>query len=196
MSEHNLQQTRETTTQHCDARAASDASGEREAGIGDISILEKREIEAKIVAPIYEILVREIGTERAREIIKEAVTTHSIAEGRSFASLEPGGANLQTFIDIQDLWNRDGSLIHDTLEANEERYHYRVTHCEYAEMYRRLGLWEIGPLLSCQRDFEFIKGYDPQVVLDRSPSIMEGNNCCDFRYRSTRPEHAGQDTPR
>ena len=145
MSDDNLQEER------------TSSPAEHEAGIGDISILEKREIEAKMVAPIYEILVREIGVDRARAIIKEAVTQHSIAEGRSFAELEPAGANLQTFIDIQDLWNRDGSLIHDTLEANEERYHYRVTHCEYAEMYRRLGLWEIrcshaSGILSSSRD--------------------------------------------
>lgn len=76
-----------------------------------------------MVYPIYEILVREIGVDRARAIIKEAVTQHSIAEGQKLCRAGASGRRLQTIIDIQDLWNRDGSLIHDTLEANEERYH-------------------------------------------------------------------------
>ncbi|WP_299279129.1 L-2-amino-thiazoline-4-carboxylic acid hydrolase [uncultured Georgenia sp.] len=50
-------------------------------------------------------------------------------------------------------------------------------------MYKSMGLEEIGSLLSCVRDYEFIRGYDPEVELTRTQTIMEGASHCDFRYR-------------
>lgn len=46
-----------------------------------------------------------------------------------------------------------------------------------------MGLEEIGSLLSCVRDYEFIRGYDPEVELTRTQTIMEDASHCDFRYR-------------
>jgi hypothetical protein len=50
-------------------------------------------------------------------------------------------------------------------------------------MYHAMGLGEIGHLLSCARDSEFIAGYDPRVELTRTSTIMQGGKRCDFRYR-------------
>lgn len=158
-------------------------------GIGDstqddaLPILQRRRIEAGIVAPIYRILRRDLGTERAQEIIREAVTADSREQGRRMAASEPGGANLSTFIAIQDLWKAGGALETETLVATPEQYDYDVTRCQYAEMYKDLGLAEIGHLLSCERDYQFPLGYDEDITLTRTTTIMEGAPRCDFRYR-------------
>ncbi|WP_022867632.1 L-2-amino-thiazoline-4-carboxylic acid hydrolase [Schaalia vaccimaxillae] len=151
--------------------------------IGDLPILLKREIEARALAPVYEIIKREFGQEKARSILSEAVHEHSVAEGRAFAAQAEGGVSMRTFIDIQDLWSKGGALDHDVLAASDHAYDYQVHNCAYADMYERLGLKEIGTILSCQRDYEFILGYDKDIVLERSPSIMMGNDHCLFRYR-------------
>ena len=49
-------------------------------------------------------------------------------------------------------------------------------------MYRDMGLAEIGTLLSCVRDQEFIEGYDPTIAMTRTQTLMEGASHCDFRY--------------
>ncbi|WP_165216213.1 L-2-amino-thiazoline-4-carboxylic acid hydrolase [Schaalia sp. ZJ1691] len=152
-------------------------------GIGDVPILVKREIEARALAPVYRAIVRELGEERARAILSEAVRELAIAEGAAFADRVDGQTSMRTFIDIQDLWTADNALTHDVLTADDEHYDYKVTHCAYADMYERLGLRDLGTILSCQRDYEFIEGYDDDIVLDRSPSIMMGNDHCLFRYR-------------
>ena len=54
---------------------------------------------------------------------------------------------------------------------------------DYAEMYRRLGLADLGATLSCQRDRAFIEGFNPRLRLERTQTLMEGGACCDFRYR-------------
>ena len=151
----------------------------------ELPILTRRRIEAQILAPVYRVLVRDLGTERAREIIAEAITEDARAQGARLAAREPGGANLRTFIDLQSLWKADDALETETLEATDEVYSYDVTRCRYAEMYSELGLAEIGDLLSCTRDYVFPLGYDPEITLTRTTTIMSGARRCDFRYRRT-----------
>jgi L-2-amino-thiazoline-4-carboxylic acid hydrolase len=57
------------------------------------------------------------------------------------------------------------------------------TRCRYAEMYRAMGLAELGALLSCNRDGAFCEGYDPRLKLERTQTLMGGASHCDFRYR-------------
>jgi len=54
---------------------------------------------------------------------------------------------------------------------------------QIAEMYRRLGLADLGPLLSCSRDGEMIAGFNPEIAFERTQTLMEGASHCDFRYR-------------
>ncbi len=50
-------------------------------------------------------------------------------------------------------------------------------------MYRALGLEDLGFSLSCCRDFAVIEGFNPELTLDRTQTLMEGAPCCDFRFR-------------
>jgi len=49
-------------------------------------------------------------------------------------------------------------------------------------MYEKLGIKELGCVLSCSRDFSFMEGFNPEIELIRTKTIMEGSECCDFRY--------------
>lgn len=147
-----------------------------------LGILQRRRIEANIIAPIYRIMVREIGQERAAAIIEEAITEDARKAGARFAASEPNGASLRTFIAIQELWEKDDALITETLVETDDEFTYKVHRCSYAEMYKDMGLADIGKLLSCTRDYEFIAGYDPSIELTRTQTVMEGAAHCDFRY--------------
>jgi hypothetical protein len=57
-------------------------------------------------------------------------------------------------------------------------------------MYRALGIPELGEVLSCQRDAALIEGFNPDVTLTRTQTIMQGAACCDFRYAETTPDPA------
>jgi hypothetical protein len=52
-------------------------------------------------------------------------------------------------------------------------------------MYRELGLEDLGATLSCLRDFELARGFNPDIELTRTKTIMEGAAFCDFRFRRT-----------
>ena len=68
------------------------------------------------------------------------------------------------------------------LEDNPNRLSDNVTRCRYAEMYRDMGLGEIGHLLSCNRDGTFCEGYDSRIRFVRTQTLMQGASHCDFRY--------------
>jgi len=148
-----------------------------------LGILAQRRIEAGIIKPIYEILKRDFGIERAQAVIGEAVRGAAIDAGRQFAAEEPNGTSVASFIALQVLWEKDDALDVEVRRADSEHYDYDVRRCAYAEMYHAMGLGEIGHLLSCARDSYFIEGYAPHVGLTRTSTIMQGGTHCDFRYR-------------
>jgi hypothetical protein len=157
----------------------------------EIGILARRRIQAEVIKPIYEVMKRELGAERAQAIIGEAISSDAVREGRHYAAQEPGGADLRSFARLQRLWEQDDALEVEVLAADGDRFDYDVKRCRYAEMYREMGIGEIGHLLSCNRDADFIVGYDDRVELQRRSTIMRGGSCCDFRYHVKQGEGEG-----
>ncbi|WP_180985246.1 L-2-amino-thiazoline-4-carboxylic acid hydrolase, partial [Burkholderia thailandensis] len=133
-----------------------------------LGILARRRIEAEIIKPIYEIMKREFGVERAQAVIAEAVRGAALDAGRTFAAKEPGGTSIASFVALQVLWEKDDALDIEVRRADDTHYDYDVRRCAYAQMYREMGLAEIGHLLSCARDSVFIEGYDPRIELTRT----------------------------
>jgi hypothetical protein len=147
-----------------------------------LPILEQRRIEAMVIKPIYEEMVEELGVGKARQILDTAIKKAAIAQGQSFAAEAEGGTSLDTFADIQKHWTASGALEIETIERTPDKLDFNVTRCRYSEMYKALGLGEIGHLLSCNRDGTFCEGYDPRIKLERTQTLMGGASHCDFRY--------------
>lgn len=57
-----------------------------------------------------------------------------------------------------------------------------MTRCRYAEMYRDLGMADLGATLSCNRDAALVDGYSENISFKRTQTLMEGASCCDFQY--------------
>ncbi|MFO0998128.1 MAG: L-2-amino-thiazoline-4-carboxylic acid hydrolase [Alphaproteobacteria bacterium] len=152
--------------------------------MSEIPVIIKRRLQAQVIKPIYDEMAAAVGVEKAKAILDSAIRKAAIAEGKEFAAKEPGGiTSLAGFIDLYKHWKADGALEVEVLKANDEVFDFNVTRCRYAEMYREMGLHEIGALMSCNRDGTFCEGYDPNIKLDRSQTIMGGASHCTFRYR-------------
>ena len=145
-------------------------------------MLERRRVEAAILKHVYDTLKASHDDLVARKAVADAVRSSSIEQAAEFAAQVGGKTSIQTFIDRQELWTRGGALQTEVLEKSETKYRFNVTRCQYAEMYRDMGLGEIGHLLSCQRDGTFCEGYDKRLTLKRTQTIMQGASHCDFDY--------------
>ncbi len=157
--------------------------------LNEIGVLKRREIEARILAPMINAFAAEFGRERVIEIAKQVIVTIARQQGKALAD-QLGGNSLAHFVSGKDPWVKGDALQVEVLEANDTTYNFNVTCCRYAEMYRTLGIPELGAVLSCGRDFALGEGFNPDMKLTRTQTIMEGAPFCDFRYRLETPPRA------
>jgi predicted ArsR family transcriptional regulator len=150
-------------------------------GLNEIGVLRRREIEARILAPVIDALGAEFGRDRVLATVRDVIVRVAREQGRALAG-RMGGDSLTDFARALEDWKRDDAYRMDVLEQSAERFAFNVTKCRYAEMYRALGIPDLGALLSCNRDFALIQGFNADVELRRTQTIMEGASHCDFRF--------------
>ena len=146
-----------------------------------LPLIEQREIEARIVGPLIRAFAAEIGPERTLEIVRNLIRDLAREAGAELA-LAVGEHTLEAFARGLDRWRENGALDIDMLEQSPQRLSFNVTRCRYAEMYKALGLADLGGSLSCERDHALIKGFNSDIELTRTQTIMEGAPYCDFRF--------------
>ncbi len=149
----------------------------------DLTLLQRREIEAKIVGPMIRGFIGAMGREAALAVVRDVITALA-RQGGSDLAMSLGDASLTAFSRALDLWRAGGALEIDLIEGDAERLSFNVTRCKYAELYRDLGLADLGASLSCCRDFALVEGFNPAIELERTQTLMEGASFCDFRFRS------------
>jgi len=105
------------------------------------------------------------------------------------AAPAPGGvSSLDAFRAVLPRWTAEDALAIDVLRSTDTEFDFNVTRCRYAEMYRAMGLADLGAVLSCNRDGAFCEGFDPRLTLERTQTLMGGAAHCDFRYRWSDPD--------
>ncbi len=157
------------------------------------ALLERRRIEAEFTKGILEALAAEIGRERAIAVLTKAIEAMAEKAGAAFAEeiaqndpqapadLKP--LDLAAFAQILPRWQEGGALDVTVKVQNADALDFDVKHCAFAEMYRELGLSELGHVLSCNRDGGFSKGFNPKIDMTRTQTIMQGATHCDFRFK-------------
>ena len=148
-----------------------------------LPIIKRREIEARVIKPIFEEMVTQFGKEAALSILENAIRRDAITQGTAAALNDPKENDIAAFVKLYELWTADDALEMDVLEITETSFDFNITECQYARMYKKLGIPELGSILSCGRDEHFCGGFNPQLQLQRGQTIMKGAKFCDFRYR-------------
>lgn len=149
--------------------------------LSKVGILVRREIEARIAAPLIKAFIDEIGREKTLEIVERVIESLAVESGRQFAKLV-GGNSIEDFSNSLKYFTKDNALELEVIESSPKKLLMDVKRCRYAEMYRELGIEEFGFLLSCGRDFAMVRGFNPKIRFKRTKTLMEGDDCCDFRY--------------
>ena len=147
-----------------------------------LPLLQQREIEAGVIAPLFRAFAAEVGETRAREIIAGVIRELAKQAGCAAAA---SGNDLAHLKQAVAKWTEGGALELTVLRDDSEAFEFNVTRCRFAEMYARLGLADLGGLLSCNRDAAMIEGFNPEIDFRRTQTIMEGATHCDFKYRKS-----------
>ena len=158
------------------------------AGCDKISLLEMVKIQAQVLVPLVRALRKELGTERANQIVAEALRSwsrelyHRIGE-------QMQGRPTEKFDAMMEAWMpKIGSDVDfDTIRQTPEQWDFNITGCRYAEFFRQLGEPELGALLLCEQDLHVTELLgSPEVKLERTQTIMKGASYCDFRWSMKR----------
>ncbi len=147
-----------------------------------IGVLTRREVEARVLAPVIDALGERFGREEVIEVVKETIIEIARKQGAELARAMDG-SGCDEFMDSLQFWTKDDALRIDVLERSEEILNFDVKRCRYAEMYKALGVPELGKILSCNRDFALIEGFNEKAALTRARTIMDDSSHCDFRYK-------------
>jgi hypothetical protein len=147
-----------------------------------ISHLQRRKIEGRVLIPFIQALREKFGDEAAREVVDDTIRKLAAEDGARWA--ETYGKTTASLRKVaQDIWAGGGSLDVQILSESDDHLDFNVTRCRYAEFYKELGLTDLGFHMHCNRDFAMVVGFNGELELSRSQTIMEGGSCCDFRFR-------------
>ena len=148
--------------------------------LSQVSILVRREVEARIAGPIIKAFIDEFGADKTLSLVKPLIEKFAKESGAKAAEMA-GGNTFADFAKAMSAWAAGDAYEQVVLRLTETQFDFDIKRCQYAEMYKELGLPDLGVLLSCSRDFAMVEGFNPRMKLRRTKTIMEGNDCCDFR---------------
>ena len=140
-------------------------------------ILEATKIQARAVIPIVKALERELGKERAHDIVGNAIADNYVAwrKKRGFEeNSHPGsdGENKPAF-----------PVEFEVVENKTDAYGHNITGCAFADYFQSIGEPEIGALMTCGVDFAAEALIRPEWTFTRTQTRMGGAACCDFRWQ-------------
>ena len=100
-----------------------------------LGVLNRREAEARILQAFLQRLESEFDAGRVREILRETIIAIAHEQAPPWPT-NRGDDGLPAFANTLPAWQRDGALEIEELERGEDAFHFNVTRCRYAEMYR------------------------------------------------------------
>jgi hypothetical protein len=147
-----------------------------------IGHLQKRKIEAHVLIPFITACREKFGDGPTSEVVAATIRAQAAEEGAKWAGSFGGDvAGLRAL--AETVWAGGGGLDIEVLDQTDDRLAFNVTRCRYAEFYKELGLEDLGALIHCSRDHAMVAGFNDDLELTRSQTIMQGAGCCDFRFR-------------
>jgi hypothetical protein len=147
-----------------------------------ISHLQRRKIEGRVLIPFIQALQDKFGKDAASEVVDETIRKLAAEDGARWAAAY--GRDTASLRKVaEELWAGGGSLDVQIVGESEDHLDFNVTRCRYAEFYKELGLSDLGFRMHCNRDHAMVAGFNSELGLSRSQTIMEGAGHCDFRFR-------------
>ena len=155
--------------------------------IYDVPILLRREIEALMIKPFLDAFEKELGRDKTYEIAAGVVREIAKRQGADYAA-ELGENDMAAITKQEEAWTANDALEIEEKAADDCTLYQTIKRCAYVDMYERIGMKDMGYTLSCMRDEYFYQGFNPEMVMTRSKTLMTGGDCCDFCFKFPKKE--------
>jgi hypothetical protein len=145
----------------------------------DVPLLDRVKIQAEVLVPLVRGLEANLGKAAAHELVRGALAEYYrdmaaglVAERGSLGAMDV----------IREFSSRGDAIDVEIRSTSSTSMAIDITGCRYAEFFQEIGEPELGFLLVCSADFPLTDGI-PGVELERTQTIMQGAEYCDFRWR-------------
>ncbi|MBW2618131.1 MAG: L-2-amino-thiazoline-4-carboxylic acid hydrolase [Deltaproteobacteria bacterium] len=146
----------------------------------DVGLQRQHEIEVRIMIPLITELIKVFGKEATLDVVRRSMADVGLAQGRQLREMADGDG-IEDFARQLSLFSEGGAQEQEILAVSETRLDVNISKCVYAETCKKLGDTELGYELLCARDPYLFKGFNPRMKMNRTKTIMQGDECCDFR---------------
>ena len=145
----------------------------------DVPLIDRVKIQAEVLVPLIKSLEQVLGKDQAHALVRSALGDRyrDMAKGLTAAR-----GSMGALLAISEISTGGNAIDMEVRDMSEEGMAVDITGCRYAQFFQQIGEPELGFLLVCSADFPLADGI-PGVELERTQTIMQGADFCDFRYR-------------
>ena len=127
---------------------------------------------------LMEELAKIIGREKLIELLKNStdnITFRNTKRDSNFKLSEFGN-----ILKTSELYRN--TLTFEIIENTDSLLETKITKCLWAKTFREKNAGDIGYAIICHSDFSEAKAMHPKLHLERTKTLMQGFDCCHFRY--------------
>lgn len=123
-----------------------------------------------------------LGFDRTVEVLNDFSTDMGLQAGARQAQ-RMGSNDFSAFVSQFRPPNFAKRLTHEVVEDTDTTFQIKVTECVWAEVFRAAGMaGELGHAAVCQMDYHTPVAFNPKIRMERTKTLMQGQDCCNHRY--------------
>jgi len=134
-------------------------------------------------------MIRTFKDELGEPELIRLLNLFSAERGRQTGTGQAAGSpqnDFQTFVRIFRSPAMESSLTYEIVEDTDEIFALEVRECLWAEIFKDAGLdGEIGHAAVCNMDYYWPPAFNPAFKMERTKTLMRGDEICNHRYINT-----------
>lgn len=130
----------------------------------------------KLLPLLYKELQKQLGAQRAKEVMHEIIMKAGQSFLRGFKPLTPKSKNLRDFIPIYKNFEKN-NIIFEVIEEADKKYEIKIKRCLIYESFKELGLSDLAPYI-CDVATSYFESYHPNIKYKKALMIARGDTHC------------------
>jgi hypothetical protein len=133
--------------------------------------------------PLMKIMGQEIGKEKFIDLLKKASNKMANESTKKWAkSLENNdfASFTEPMRNPDHFWKN--VLSFEIIEDSETVLEVKIHECLWAKTFKESNAEDIGYSCICYPDFVAAQAFNPKMKLERTKTLMQGNDCCNHRW--------------
>ena len=136
--------------------------------------------------PAMKNLAEQIGKEKLLEFLKESSVMQHRRDNES--EINDAERTLRAWSNSikEGCENWSDRLTFEILRDDDNLFEIKFSECLWAKTFREAKAPEIGYAGVCYQDYGETKAFNPKLKLERNKTLMEGDDCCHFKWTMER----------